>query len=77
MNVEVASHSTFVFVVWFQCQKFGQFNKEDPNSFRLSESLSLYPQVKPLQLNSDICDRTGPLKSLLFSLIKILKSSVS
>uniref|UniRef100_A0A3B3ZWU0 Protein transport protein SEC23 n=1 Tax=Periophthalmus magnuspinnatus TaxID=409849 RepID=A0A3B3ZWU0_9GOBI len=26
------------------CQKFGQFNKEDPTSFRLSESLSLYPQ---------------------------------
>ncbi|MEQ2269041.1 Protein transport protein Sec23B [Xenotaenia resolanae] len=26
------------------CQKFGQFNKEDPASFRLSESLSLYPQ---------------------------------
>ncbi len=29
----------------FQCQKFGQFNKDDPTSFRLSESLSLYPQV--------------------------------
>uniref|UniRef100_A0A673K9F6 Protein transport protein SEC23 n=1 Tax=Sinocyclocheilus rhinocerous TaxID=307959 RepID=A0A673K9F6_9TELE len=26
------------------CQKFGQFNKDDPNSFKLSESLSLYPQ---------------------------------
>ncbi|RXM30462.1 Protein transport protein Sec23B [Acipenser ruthenus] len=26
------------------CQKFGQFHKEDPNSFRLSESFSLYPQ---------------------------------
>uniref|UniRef100_A0A3B5AU18 Protein transport protein SEC23 n=1 Tax=Stegastes partitus TaxID=144197 RepID=A0A3B5AU18_9TELE len=26
------------------CQKFGQFNKEDPTSFKLSESLSLYPQ---------------------------------
>ncbi|MBN3320327.1 SC23A protein, partial [Atractosteus spatula] len=26
------------------CQKFGQFNKDDPNSFRLSESFSLYPQ---------------------------------
>uniref|UniRef100_A0A8C2D6E4 Protein transport protein SEC23 n=1 Tax=Cyprinus carpio TaxID=7962 RepID=A0A8C2D6E4_CYPCA len=26
------------------CQKFGQFNKDDQNSFRLSESLSLYPQ---------------------------------
>ncbi|XP_034044242.1 protein transport protein Sec23B isoform X1 [Thalassophryne amazonica] len=27
------------------CQKFGQFNKDDPMSFRLSEALSLYPQV--------------------------------
>uniref|UniRef100_A0A8C3M4M7 Protein transport protein SEC23 n=1 Tax=Chrysolophus pictus TaxID=9089 RepID=A0A8C3M4M7_CHRPC len=26
------------------CQKFGQYNKDDPNSFRLSESFSLYPQ---------------------------------
>uniref|UniRef100_A0A4W6CAC9 Protein transport protein SEC23 n=1 Tax=Lates calcarifer TaxID=8187 RepID=A0A4W6CAC9_LATCA len=26
------------------CQKFGQFNKDDPASFKLSESLSLYPQ---------------------------------
>lgn len=44
-----------VIMVWYvgylskhfisQCQKFGQYNKEDPTSFRLSESLSLYPQV--------------------------------
>uniref|UniRef100_A0A8W4F797 Protein transport protein SEC23 n=1 Tax=Sus scrofa TaxID=9823 RepID=A0A8W4F797_PIG len=26
------------------CQKFGQYNKEDPTSFRLSDSFSLYPQ---------------------------------
>ncbi|KAM6206994.1 protein transport protein Sec23B [Sarcoramphus papa] len=26
------------------CQKFGQYNKDDPSSFRLSESFSLYPQ---------------------------------
>ncbi|KAK7815806.1 hypothetical protein U0070_025266 [Myodes glareolus] len=26
------------------CQKFGQYNKEDPASFRLSDSFSLYPQ---------------------------------
>ncbi|CAG03327.1 unnamed protein product, partial [Tetraodon nigroviridis] len=26
------------------CQKFGQFSKDDPSSFRLSESLCLYPQ---------------------------------
>ncbi|XP_068421722.1 protein transport protein Sec23B isoform X2 [Eschrichtius robustus] len=26
------------------CQKFGQYTKEDPSSFRLSDSFSLYPQ---------------------------------
>ena len=26
-------------------QKFGEYSKEDPNSFRLSENFSLYPQV--------------------------------
>nr|XP_045218367.1 protein transport protein Sec23B isoform X2 [Macaca fascicularis] len=32
------------FEVVNQCQKFGQYNKEDPTSFRLSDSFSLYPQ---------------------------------
>lgn len=26
------------------CQKFGEYNKDDPGSFRLSENFSLYPQ---------------------------------
>ncbi|KOB76598.1 putative Protein transport protein Sec23A, partial [Operophtera brumata] len=26
------------------CQKFGEYSKDDPNSFRLSENFSLYPQ---------------------------------
>nr|XP_018900387.1 PREDICTED: protein transport protein Sec23A-like [Bemisia tabaci] len=26
------------------CQKFGEYNKEDPNSFRLPENFSLFPQ---------------------------------
>ncbi|OCT79801.1 hypothetical protein XELAEV_18026612mg [Xenopus laevis] len=26
------------------CQKFGQYNKDDPSSFRLSDSFSLFPQ---------------------------------
>ena len=26
-------------------QKFGEYSKEDPNSFRLNENFSLYPQV--------------------------------
>ena len=25
-------------------QKFGEYNKDDPTSFRLSENFSLYPQ---------------------------------
>lgn len=27
-----------------QCQKFGEYQKDDPNSFRLPENFSLYPQ---------------------------------
>lgn len=26
------------------CQKFGEYGKDDPNSFRLAENFSLYPQ---------------------------------
>ncbi|XP_065169171.1 protein transport protein Sec23A isoform X1 [Atheta coriaria] len=26
------------------CQRFGEYNKDDPNSFRLNENFSLYPQ---------------------------------
>ena len=26
------------------CQKFGEYNKDDQNSFRLAENFSLYPQ---------------------------------
>lgn len=28
------------------CQKFGEYHKDDPGSFRLQENFSLYPQVK-------------------------------
>lgn len=31
--------------VSLQCQKFGDYHKDDPNSFRFSETFSLYPQV--------------------------------
>ena len=27
-----------------QCQKFGEYSKDDPNSFRIGENFSLYPQ---------------------------------
>jgi len=33
--------------VCVQCQKFGDYHKDDPNSFRFSETFSLYPQVSP------------------------------
>ncbi|KDR07163.1 Protein transport protein Sec23A [Zootermopsis nevadensis] len=26
------------------CQKFGEYTKDDPNSFRLPENFTLYPQ---------------------------------
>lgn len=33
-----------IFFYDFQCQKFGDYQKDDPNSFRFSENFSLYPQ---------------------------------
>ena len=29
-----------------QCQKFGEYHKDDPSSFRFNENFSLYPQVR-------------------------------
>jgi len=28
-----------------QCQKFGEYHKDDPSSFKFAENFSLYPQV--------------------------------
>ncbi len=28
-----------------QCQKFGEYHKDDPSSFKFSDNFSLYPQV--------------------------------
>ena len=28
-----------------QCQKFGEYHKDDPSSFKFNENFSLYPQV--------------------------------
>lgn len=47
------NHSFFP-VFFEQCQKFGQYNKEDPASFRLSDSFSLYPQVRAVVLKITI-----------------------
>lgn len=41
--------------IFFQCQKFGDYHKDDPNSFRFSETFSLYPQVRMKPLDS-CCD---------------------
>lgn len=38
LNIDFVSHL-------FQCQKFGEYHKDDPSSFRFSETFSLYPQV--------------------------------
>ena len=31
-------------ILFPQCQKFGDYHKDDPTSFRYSENFSLYPQ---------------------------------
>ncbi len=36
----------YLFFFHLQCQKFGDYHKDDPNSFRFSETFSLYPQVR-------------------------------
>ena len=28
------------------CQKFGEYHKDDPGSFRLADNFTLYPQVQ-------------------------------
>jgi len=50
MNLAVLVNSNiwnclhWVLVLCFQCQKFGDFHRDDQNSFRFSENFSLYPQ---------------------------------
>ncbi|KAJ7410259.1 Protein transport protein Sec23A [Willisornis vidua] len=39
------------------CQKFGEYHKDDPNSFRFSETFSLYPQPVLLDSSSILPDR--------------------
>lgn len=38
LNIDFLSH-------FLQCQKFEEYHKDDPSSFRFSETFSLYPQV--------------------------------
>ena len=37
-------YSKLAFFFNFQCQKFGEYGKDDPNSFRLPDNFHLYPQ---------------------------------
>ncbi|XP_054581565.1 protein transport protein Sec23A isoform X2 [Eptesicus fuscus] len=39
------------------CQKFGEYHKDDPSSFRFSETFSLYPQPVLLDSSSILADR--------------------
>lgn len=32
------------------CQKFGEYHKDDPGSFRLADNFTLYPQVQCEQI---------------------------
>lgn len=43
-KVNLISNDESDFVCFVQCQKFGEYSKDDPNSFRLPENFSLYPQ---------------------------------
>ena len=40
------------------CQKFGEYHKDDPGSFRLAENFSLYPQVRKLKRTFEPCYQT-------------------
>ncbi|CAI2352439.1 unnamed protein product [Caenorhabditis sp. 36 PRJEB53466] len=56
------------------CQKFGEYAKDDPNSFRLSEKFSLFPQFmfhlrrsQFLQVFNNSPDETAYYRHILFS----------
>lgn len=55
------------------CQKFGEFNKDDPSSFRFSEQFTLYPQFmfhlrrsQFLQVFNNSPDETSYYRHMLF-----------
>uniref|UniRef100_A0A1I7U4G3 Protein transport protein SEC23 n=1 Tax=Caenorhabditis tropicalis TaxID=1561998 RepID=A0A1I7U4G3_9PELO len=56
------------------CQKFGEYSKDDPNSFRLSDKFSLFPQFmfhlrrsQFLQVFNNSPDETAYYRHILFS----------
>lgn len=56
------------------CQKFGEYGKDDPTSFRLAENFSLYPQFmyhlrrsQFLQVFNNSPDETTYYRSVQFS----------
>ena len=44
------------------CQKFGEYHKDDPASFRLAENFTLYPQVR----RAKYCRRCSPKPCEIF-----------
>ena len=42
--VSMYIHTSFLLS---QCQKFGEYHKDDPSSFKFNDNFSLYPQVNP------------------------------
>ena len=56
------------------CQKFGEYHKDDPGSFRLAENFSLYPQFmfhlrrsQFLQVFNNSPDETAYYRSVCFA----------
>ena len=51
-------HGVCLLFVIMQCQKFGDYHKDDPSSFKFNENFSLYPQVSQcLERNTTIIVR--------------------
>ncbi|KAJ8962604.1 hypothetical protein NQ318_000997 [Aromia moschata] len=48
-----------------KCQKFGEYNKDDPNTFRLSENFSLYPQH--MLMREDLTQSLIMIQPILYS----------
>uniref|UniRef100_A0A0L8FTR9 Protein transport protein SEC23 n=1 Tax=Octopus bimaculoides TaxID=37653 RepID=A0A0L8FTR9_OCTBM len=66
------------------CQKFGDYHKEDPNSFRFTPNFSLYPQFmfhlrrsQFLQVFNNSPDETTYYRQLLFGVSKAIKVSLN
>uniref|UniRef100_A0A1I7XD45 Protein transport protein SEC23 n=1 Tax=Heterorhabditis bacteriophora TaxID=37862 RepID=A0A1I7XD45_HETBA len=73
-SVILAIPPTFTCFFYYICQKFGEYAKDDPNSFRLSEKFSLFPQFmfhlrrsQFLQVFNNSPDETAYYRHILFT----------